>query len=140
MTARPFLDTNVLIYALALEDPRAERAEALLFEGGVVGVQVLNEFVSVARRKLLMPWADVIDALAAVRMLCPPPVAVTIETHETALRIIDRYGFRIYDALIIAAALAAGCTTLLSEDMQDGQVIEGKLTVRNPFRPVAEKT
>ena len=65
---------------------------------------------------------------------------MTIETHETALRIIDRYGFRIYDALIIAAALAAGCTTLLSEDMQDGQVIEGKLTVRNPFRPVAEKT
>ncbi len=140
MTARPFLDTNVLIYTLALDDPRAERAEALLFEGGVVGVQVLNEFAAVARRKLQMPWADVIDALAAVRMLCAPPVAVTLETHESALRIVDRYGFRIYDALIIAAALAAGCTTLLSEDMQEGQVIEGKLTVRNPFRSVAEKT
>ena len=62
----------MLIYALALDDPRAERAEALLFEGGVVGVQVLNEFVAVARRKLLMPWADVIDALAAVRMCARP--------------------------------------------------------------------
>lgn len=133
MSVRPFLDTNVLVYAVASDDKRADRAEALLSEGGVVSVQVLNEFAAVAHRKLGMSWQEVIDALARFRVLCAPPVPVRLETHESALRIADRYGYGIYDGLILAAALAAGCTTLLSEDLQDGQVIDGKLTIRNPF-------
>jgi len=133
MSGRPFFDTNVLVYAVSRDDKRADRAEALLSEGGVVSVQVLNEFAAVARRKLGMSWSEVIDALASFRVLCAPPVAVTLDTHEAALRIADRYRYGIYDGLILAAALAAGCTTLLSEDMQEGQVIDDKLTIRNPF-------
>jgi predicted nucleic acid-binding protein len=129
-----FFDTNVLIYAVAQNDPRGPRAEALLAAGGMAGVQVLNEFVSVARRKLRMPWKDVTEALDAIRVLCPSPVPVSISTHETALKIAERYGYEIYDALVIAAALTADCTTLYSEDLQDGQVIDGKLTIRNPFK------
>jgi len=133
MPGKAFFDTNVLIYAVAKEDPRGRRAEALLAAGGVVSVQVLNEFVSVARRKLQMPWKNVNQALEAIRVLCPSPVPITITTHEAALRIAEDYGYEIYDALVVSAALEAGCKTLCSEDLQDGQVIDGKLTIRNPF-------
>ena len=81
-----------------------------------------------------MPWNHVVEALDAVRILFPSPVAITIDTHQEAVAIAERYGYRIYDALIVASALQARCTTLYSEDMQDGQVIDGELTIRNPFR------
>jgi hypothetical protein len=87
----------------------------------------------VARRKLGMGWDDVKDALAAVRILCPNPASLTVATHDAALKIAEMYGCGIYDALIAAAALEAKCTTLYSEDLQDGQLFEGRLTVRNPF-------
>ena len=133
MPAKAFLDTNVLIYAISQNDPRAAKAETLLLAGGIVSVQVLNEFVAVARRKMEMPWHEVREALEAIRVLCPAPVAVSISVHEHALALAEKHGFSIYDALIAAAALEAGCQTLYSEDFQDGQVIEQKLTIRNPF-------
>jgi predicted nucleic acid-binding protein len=89
--------------------------------------------VSVARRKLGMAWDDVAEVLAAIRTLCPSPVPPTIDTHEAALRIAQQYGYHIYDALIAAAALESECTTLYSEDLQDGHVIDKRLTIRNPF-------
>ena len=128
-----FFDTNVVIYVVGQKDERTAPAEALLASGGVVSVQVLNEIASVARRKLSMTWEEIGEALAAIRTLCPSPVPLTIETHEAALRIAVRYGYHIYDALVAAAALDADCTTLYSEDLQDGQVIDGRLTIRNPF-------
>jgi predicted nucleic acid-binding protein len=131
----PFFDTNVLIYAFAKDDRRTVIAEALLAGGGKLSVQTLNEFVAVAVRKLAMPWNEVLEALSALRVLCPSPVPVTLRTHEGALRIIERYGYHIYDSLVIAAALEAGCGTLFSEDLHDGQIIDG-LTIRNPFAEV----
>ena len=129
-----FFDSNVLIYAMVSGDSRRERAQQLVEQGGTISVQVLNEFVSVARRKMRMPWEDVIDALDAIRVLFPSPLPITLDTHEAALKIAQQYGFGIYDALIAAAALEAKCSTLYSEDLQDGQIIEKKLTIRNPFR------
>ena len=67
MPARAFFDTNVLIYALAKGDPRSKRPEELLAAGGVLSVQILNEFVSVARRKILMSWSEVMEALGVIR-------------------------------------------------------------------------
>jgi predicted nucleic acid-binding protein len=133
MPAKAFFDTNVLVYAVAENDPRTPQAEELLASGGILSVQVLNEFVSVARRKILMPWKDVTEALAAFRILCPAPLPITIEMHEVALRIAEKHGYKIYDALVVAAALEAGCATLYSEDLHDGQTIDGQLTNRNPF-------
>ena len=133
MNGRAFFDTNVLVYVVGQKDERTAAAEALVANGGVVSVQVLNELVSVARRKLGMPWQEIGEALAAIRTLCPSPVPLTIETHEAALRIATQYGYQIYDALIAAAALEAECITLYSEDLQDGQVIDTRLTIRNPF-------
>lgn len=134
MPARPCLDTNVLIYSVGKDDPRSEIAEGLLAAGGVISVQALNEFVATARRKLDMPWEEITEALDAIRILCPSPRAVTIETHDAALSIARTYGFHVYDALVVASALAADCETLYTEDLQDGQVIEERLTIRNPFQ------
>lgn len=132
MSDRTFFDTNVLVYVVGQEDDRTAKAEALVASGGVVSVQVLNELASVARRKLGMSWDEIGEALAAIRILCPP-MPLTIDTHDAGVRIAAKYGFQFYDALIAAAALEADCTTLYSEDFQDGQVIEGRLTIRNPF-------
>ena len=134
MPARDFLDTNVLIYAVGKNDPRAARAEALLASGGIVSVQSLNEFVSVARRKLDMPWQEVREFLDVIAILCPNPVPISLATHREALAIAEKHGCGIYDALIASAALEAGCRTLYSENFQDGQVIDRRLTIRNPFR------
>jgi predicted nucleic acid-binding protein len=131
---KDFLDTNVLIYAVAKNDPRASKAEALLASGGIVSVQSLNEFVSVARRKLGMSWKDVREFLDLICILCPNPVPISLDTHGVALAIAEKYGYNIYDALIASSALEAGCKTLYSEDLQDGQIINRQLTIRNPFR------
>jgi predicted nucleic acid-binding protein len=87
-----------------------------------------------ARRKLRFSWRETAKALNAVRQLCPPPLPLTLATHEAALGIAERLGYRFYDSLILASALEAGCSTLYSEDLQDGQVVEGTLAIRNPFR------
>ena len=134
MSAKAFFDSNVLIYAMVSGDSRRERAQQLVAPGGVISVQVLNEFVAVARRKMRMPWENVIEALDAIRILFPSPISITLDTHEAALKIAQQYGFSIYDALIASSALEANCSTLYSEDLQDGQVIDGRLMIRNPFR------
>jgi len=134
MSAKNFFDTNILVYAVAKNDPRASKAEELLALGGVISVQSLKEFVSVARRKLGMSWKTTGKLLDVICVLCPDPVPISLNTHKMALRIADKYGYSIYDALIVAAALEAGCGTLHSEDLQDGQVINQQLTIRNPFQ------
>lgn len=133
MLAEVFLDTNVLIYAIAEQDRRGARAEALLASGGRISVQGLNEFVSVARRKMGMSWKDIAEAVEAILVLCPSPIPISLEIHRLARGIAERYGYGMYDALVLAAALQARSKILYSEDFQDGQIIEGKLTIRNPF-------
>ena len=128
-----FVDSNVLIYAFT-SDRRAAAAQVLLQRGCVTSVQGLNEFANVARRKLAMSWDEIRDALAAIRTLCRPIVPLDIETHEAALRIAERHGYAIFDALIVASALRAACDTLWSEDMQHGILIDGRLRIENPFR------
>ena len=129
---RAFFDTNVLLYLFSADTGKAQRAEALLAAGGVASVQVLNEFVNVARMKMHMEWHEISDALALINDLLEVH-PLTLETHQEALIAAERYNFHIYDATIIASALAAGCTTLYSEDMQHGQLIAGRLRILNPF-------
>jgi predicted nucleic acid-binding protein len=131
-TAGAFLDTNVLVYAFTA-DPRAAAAQALLESGCIISVQGLNEFANVAKRKLGMTWKEVRDAVAAIRILCPTILSIDGATHMEALDVAERYGYAIFDALMIASALQAGSKILWSEDMQDGLVIEGRLRISNPF-------
>jgi predicted nucleic acid-binding protein len=131
-----FFDTNVLVYANSRDDCRTEKARQLLLDGGVVGVQVLNEFASVARAKLAMSWVAIQEAIDKIVILCPNPRPLSIQTHLRALGLSKRYGFSIWDGLIVAAASEARCTKLLTEDLQHGQVIDG-LRIENPFLRLA---
>ena len=128
---RVFLDTNLILYLLSGDPATAERAESILAQGGVVSVQVLNEFASVASRKLGLSWAEIAEVLGTIRTICTV-VPLTLETHERGLGLCERYGFAVYDAMILAAALHSGCETVLTEDLQHGQQIGG-VTVSNPF-------
>jgi predicted nucleic acid-binding protein len=134
MSDKAFFDTNVFVYAIIQDDPRSDHAEELIAQGGTVSVQVLSEFAAVARRKTKMAWVEIRRALDGIKALCPDPLPITLDTHREALAIAEKYGYRIYDALIVASALEARCSVLYSEDMQDGQIIDHRLTVRNPFR------
>jgi predicted nucleic acid-binding protein len=135
MSDKAFLDTNVFVYAIIQNDPRSDRAEELIARGGTISVQVLSEFAALVRRKSKMPWVEIRRALDGIKTLCPEPLPITLDTHGEALAIAERYGYKIYDALIVASALEGRCAILYSEDMQDGQVIDHRLTIRTPFRP-----
>ena len=126
-----FFDTNVLLYLLSGDPAKADRAEELLGSGGTISAQVLNEFAAVARRKLAMPWPEVREVLATVRAVCAVE-PVSEATHDLGVAIAERYGFSLYDSLIVAAASLAGCRVLYTEDLQDGQTVHA-VTVRNPF-------
>jgi predicted nucleic acid-binding protein len=130
--AKTFFDTNVLLYLFSADARKSAQAEALLAEGGAISVQVLNEFVAVTRRKFEMPWSTVHEALAVFRaVLSVEPL--TLEVHQKAVEIAEANRLNIYDAQILAAALAAKCAVVFSEDMQDGWRVADVLTVRNPF-------
>ena len=128
-----FFDTNILIYAFAAGDPRSARAEALVAGGGVIGVQVLNEFTNVTRRKLRWQWEQIEAALAVIEELLGAARPLTSAIHARAVVLARDHDLSFYDALIVAAALDAGCEVLFSEDLQHGQKF-GALKVENPFR------
>jgi predicted nucleic acid-binding protein len=130
--AETFFDTNVLLYLFSEDTTKSDRAEELVANGGVISVQVLNEFAAVASRKLGMSWSEIRDVLTPIRTICEVE-PLTIETHDRGIEIAERYGLSFYDAMILASALSAGCKILYSEDLQDGQVIDRQLRIRNPF-------
>src|SRR5690606_13324461 len=129
--AKPFFDTNILVYVTAPDPARAGAARELLAAGGLVSVQVLNEFTSVARRKLGFTWEEIREF---VGIICSnnEVVPVTLETHERGRELAERFRLNIFDGLIIAAAQLSRCTALYSEDMHHGLTIDG-LSIRNPF-------
>ena len=127
-----FFDSNVLLYAVSGDTAKAERAEALIEDGGIISVQVLNEIANVVRRELRRSWAQTHEFLTAVRTVLQVR-PLTIATHESGLEIAEQYGLSLYDLMIVAAALQADCDTLWSEDMQDGMLIADRLRVINPF-------
>ncbi len=126
-----FFDTNVLLYLLSDDSRKADQAEALIAAGGVISVQVLNEFASVASRKLKMSYAEIREILDVVRAVCQVE-DLTLDVHEQGLAVAEQYGFSLYDSMIVGAALAADCSVLYSEDMQHGQKL-GPLVITNPF-------
>ena len=135
MSGEIFFDTNILVYAHSVRDYRTATARQLLLDGGVVGVQALNEFASVARAKLSFTWAEVQEAVEKIVILCPNPRPLAFQTHLRALEVSKRYGFSIWDGLIVAAAAEAHCSKLMTEDLQHGQIVEG-VQIVNPFLAV----
>lgn len=131
-----FFDSNVLLYVASADAAKASRAETLIAAGGSISVQVLNEIANVARRKMRLSWRETRSLLGGLRGLLTVH-ALTVEAHETGLALAERYRLSIYDGMIAAAAMQAGCDTLWSEDMQDGLLLDACLRVSNPFRATA---
>jgi len=127
-----FFDTSVLLHLLSEDPDRADRVEELLAEHGTISVQVLNEFAVVAIRKLKMPLREVREILDTIRAVCSVE-SITLATHDRGLAINERYGFSLYDSMLVASALVSGVKTLYSEDLQHGQIIDGQLRIANPF-------
>lgn len=98
-----------------------------------VSAQVLNEFANVSRKKLRQPWPEIADGVRQIVNAAEIVHPLTAETTSAALFLTSRYNVSWFDALIAGSALLAGCETLYSEDMQDGLIVEGRLTIRNPF-------
>ena len=132
MSADDFFDSNVLLYLVSTEPSKAARAEALVDTGGTVSIQVLAEVANVARRKFQMTFQEIRELLLGIRLACSVHTP-DIRTHELGLDLAERYRFSIYDSMLLASALEAGCRIFYSEDLHHGQRIEG-LTIRNPFR------
>ena len=128
---KAFFDSNILVYT-ATSDAKKQRAADCLRRGGLASVQVLNEFVHVARRKLRHDWPLIELALGLFRASLEDIVPVTLNTHTVALSLAREHGLSFFDALIVAAAIEAGCDTLYSEDLQHGRTIGG-LSIVNPF-------
>jgi predicted nucleic acid-binding protein len=131
VASEPFLDSNVLLYAIQLDDRRCSPARVLIKAGATVSVQVLNEFINVARKKFGLPYEAANEALLPIKA-SSRIVPLTRDTHERAMEMAIGAKLNIYDALIVAAAELAGCDVLFTEDLNHGQNF-GSVTVRNPF-------
>jgi predicted nucleic acid-binding protein len=132
VTGKVFFDTNIFVYLFVDDEFKADRAESIIAGGGVVSVQVLNEFIAVTRGKYRLSWAQIEASLAAIEAECTV-IPLDLAIHRRAVTLCRTTHYSIYDGLILAAALHAGCDTLYSEDMQHGRQIEG-LTILNPFQ------
>jgi predicted nucleic acid-binding protein len=134
MSGEVFADSNILLYLFSSESEKADCAEKLLEEDEIViSVQVLNEITNVARKKLNMHWDLIGEFVATIREVCRIE-PLTLETHERARAIAEKYKISFYDASIVASALMAKSKVLMSEDMHAGLVFEKTLRVVNPFR------
>jgi predicted nucleic acid-binding protein len=127
-----FLDSNIVLYLASEDLLKADRAQELVAEGGTISVQVLNEIANISRRKMGLSWAETRNFLLMIRGLLKVE-PITIEIHDVGISLAERYQLSVYDSMIVSAALSAECDTLLSEDLQDGLLINGQLRVLNPF-------
>ena len=127
-----YVCTNVLLYLTSYDATKADGAERLLRARPAISVQVLNEFVSVARRKFRLAWPEVEHLLTAITSATDVG-AVTLAIHQKGVLLARAFNFHIYDATIVAAAIEAGCSILYTEDMHHGLVVDGRLRIVNPF-------
>jgi predicted nucleic acid-binding protein len=130
---KAFFDSNVLLYLAAGDDERADRVEEIIEDGSTISVQVPNEIANVARRKWKMPWSDANALMVRLREMFEV-IPLTEQVHLDGMRIAERHRLSVYDGFIIAAAVVSGCEILYSEDMHHGLVVDGRVTVVNPFR------
>lgn len=126
-----FLDTNILVYAQQT-GTKATISQNLIDQGGSISVQVLNELANVLHKKQGRSWRDIELVFEDIDNSLDPALPLTATTSRAALMLARDDGFAFYDALIVAAAIEAGCDILYSEDMQHGRSVGG-LTIINPF-------
>lgn len=135
MNDNGFLDTNILVYCYTEDEPdKKQKAIDIASNSGMfISTQVLTELSNTLKKKFKLDWKAIEEAVSEVssdfNVYVNKPVTI-----EEACQIAGKSQYSFYDSLIIAAALSCNCKTLYSEDMQDGQVIENRLTIINPFK------
>lgn len=135
---RSLLDTNILVYADAADDPTKQRCAVTLITSlrqagtAVLSTQVLQEYVNVALRKLRLPPALIRERLAFYRRFEVVPTSADLISGALDLHVLHNLSF--YDAMILQAAVVSGCQRVLSEDMQHGATLGG-VRIENPFLP-----
>lgn len=137
MNGKLFLDTNVLVYCYAATEPD-KQVTALKLSQAVdawISTQVLQELSNILRKKFQKSWIEIENTVEEItrnfNVFSNQP-----DTVRFAVNLAGRYGYSFYDSLIVASALSVGCSELYSEDMQDGQLIENKLSIKNPFKGI----
>ena len=134
--ARAFVDTNIFVYLYSdsnAAEYKRKRAYTMFEQYDCqISTQVLNEFSSVCIKKLKTPKNRIQDFIGQMCSYCDLAY-IDEHTIDQALEIQEKYGYSYYDSLMIASALERGCKYLLSEDMADGQIIEGSLAIKNIF-------
>jgi len=134
MSDKVFLDTNVLVYCYTETEPGKQTIAQGIAQSpeAWVSTQVLQEMSNTLRKKFGKTWSDIDQTLDEIcqnfEVFINQP-----ETLKDALRLADRYGYSLYDSLILSSGLSIGCKTVYSEDMQHGQIIDDFLVIRNPF-------
>ncbi|KJR42785.1 PilT protein domain-containing protein [Candidatus Magnetoovum chiemensis] len=135
MNDRVFIDTNILVYYISSQETKKQKAMALFLSSSecYISSQVVNEFISVCLSKNLLLIDEIVNLINDFfeAFIFAP---VTEHTIKKALQIKTAYKYSYWDSLIIASALELNCFVLYTEDMQDCQVIEGKLRIVNPFK------
>jgi predicted nucleic acid-binding protein len=132
-----FLDSNVWLYSFMAGQNKDKhlRANKLIASSDVrISIQVIGEVCNTLMKKVSMPESRVREIIASFYERYQPIKVDRSDQLLFASRLRERYRLSHWDSWIVVAALESGCSTLYSEDMQDGLVVDGKLTIRNPFR------
>jgi predicted nucleic acid-binding protein len=134
MSAKAFIDTNIFIYTQRTDDPRKSTIakETINYFEPFASTQILNEICNILTKKYPTPVHEIEVFLQDIHDNCEIDL-VTEERIREALAIHDRFQYSYFDSLLIASALSCNCKYLISEDMQDGQIINGKLQIVNIF-------
>jgi predicted nucleic acid-binding protein len=128
-----FVDSNICLYLLSNDLVKKDIAKEILLQDAVISTQVISENINVVYKKLKhLPFTEIDDHINLLRKNANV-VLIELPTIDKALIIKERYQLQWYDSLIVAAAILANCTILYSEDMQHGFVVDGTLTIINPF-------
>jgi predicted nucleic acid-binding protein len=129
---KAFIDSNVFLYlhSKTEENKRRRAFDVINRFHRIISTQVLNEFCNVSLKKMGRPFDEVKISVNSIITICDV-LYIDEKTILSALDLHGRYGYSY--CLMIAAALLSGCTYLFSEDMSDGQIIDGKVTIINIF-------
>jgi len=134
MKDRVFLDSNILIYSYSITEPEKQTIARRLISqnNSFISTQVLQELTNTVTRKFKFNYKV---AQAAIHECCQNN-NLHINTGQSILKaceLADRYGWSFYDSLIVSSALECECLVLYSEDLQNGQIVDGRLKILNPF-------
>jgi predicted nucleic acid-binding protein len=135
MSDRAFIDTNIFAYIQRKDDPVKSQIsqDTIAFFDCVISTQVVNEFSSLFTKKYPIPIDEIRKVLASIYANCEL-VTLTSILSDKALSLHDQYGYSFYDSLMLAATLKADCSYIITEDMQDGQLIENKIKIVDIFQ------